>query len=98
MGSLSSLLGMIPGLSPQMKNAQVDDNALVKVEAIINSMTRIERENPKVLNGSRRKRIARGSGTSIQDVNKLLKQFGEMKKMMSRFSGKSSLKNLSFGR
>jgi signal recognition particle subunit SRP54 len=98
MGSLSSLLGMIPGLSPQMKNAQVDDNALVKVEAIINSMTRIERGNPKVLNGSRRKRIARGSGTSIQDVNKLLKQFGEMKKMMSRFSGKSSLKNLSFGR
>ncbi|MCW8960230.1 MAG: signal recognition particle protein, partial [Ignavibacteriaceae bacterium] len=98
MGSLSSLLGMIPGLSSQIKNAQVDDNALVKVEAIINSMTRSERENPKILNGSRRKRIARGSGTSIQDVNKLLKQFGEMKKMMSRFAGKSSLGNLSLGR
>jgi signal recognition particle subunit SRP54 len=98
MGSLSSLLGMIPGLSSQIKNAQVDDNALIKVEAIINSMTRSERENPKILNGSRRKRIARGSGTSIQDVNKLLKQFGEMKKMMSRFSGKSSLGNLSLGR
>ncbi|MBP1683574.1 MAG: ffh [Ignavibacteriaceae bacterium] len=98
MGSLSSLLGMIPGLNAQIKNAQVDDNALVKVEAIINSMTRIERGNPKILNGSRRKRIARGSGTSVQDVNKLLKQFEEMKKMMSRFSGKSSFANLSMGR
>ena len=98
MGSLSSLLGMIPGLNSQIKNAQIDDNALIKVEAIINSMTRPERENPKILNGSRRKRIARGSGTSIQDVNKLLKQFTEMKKMMSRFSGKSSLGNLSLGR
>jgi signal recognition particle subunit SRP54 len=97
MGSLSSLLGMIPGLGNQIKNAKIDDNALVKVEAIINSMTRNERENPKVLNGSRRKRIARGSGTSVQDVNRLLKQFGEMKKMMSRFSGKSSFKNLSLG-
>ena len=98
MGSLSSLLGMIPGLNAQIKNTQIDDKALVKVEAIINSMTKTERRNPKILNGSRRKRIARGSGTSIQDVNRLFKQFEEMKKMMSRFSGKSSLKNLSFGR
>ena len=98
MGSLSSLLGMIPGLSSQIKNTQIDDNALVKVEAIINSMTISERESPKILNGSRRKRIARGSGTSIQDVNKLLKQFGEMKKMMSKFSGKSSVGNLALGR
>ena len=98
MGSLSSLLGMIPGLSPQIKNTQVDDKALVKVEAIINSMTYKERGNPKILNGTRRKRIARGSGTSIQDVNKLLKQFDEMKKMMKRFSGKSSFGNLSMGR
>jgi signal recognition particle subunit SRP54 len=98
MGSLSSLLGMIPGLSPQIKNAQVDDKALVKVEAIINSMTFKERGNPKILNGTRRKRIARGSGTSIQDVNKLLKQFNEMKKMMKKFSGKSSFGNLSMSR
>ena len=98
MGSLSSLLGMIPGLSSQIKNTRIDDSALVKVEAIINSMTISERESPKILNGSRRKRIARGSGTSIQDVNKLLKQFGEMKKMMSKFSGKSSLGNLALGR
>jgi signal recognition particle subunit SRP54 len=100
MGSLSSLLGMIPGISSQMKNARIDDNALVKVEAIINSMTTQERQNPKVLNGNRRKRIARGSGTSIQEVNKLIKQFNEMKKMMSRFSkggfNKSSFQNIKF--
>ncbi|MEJ2615661.1 MAG: signal recognition particle protein [Ignavibacteriaceae bacterium] len=88
MGSLTSLLGMIPGLNSQIKNAQVDDNALVKVEAIINSMTIEERGKPKILNGSRRKRIARGSGTSIQDVNRLIKQFGEMKKMMGKLSRK----------
>jgi signal recognition particle subunit SRP54 len=86
MGSLSSLLGMIPGLNSQLKNAKVDDNALVKVEAIINSMTLQERATPKILNGNRRKRIAKGSGTKIQDVNRLIKQFGEMQKMMSRFS------------
>lgn len=102
MGSLSSIMSMIPGLSPAMKNADVDDNALVKVEAIINSMTKEEREKPKVLNGNRRKRIARGSGTTIQDVNRLVKQFNEMQKMISRMS-KSGLtkkmmsnKNLKF--
>ena len=100
MGSLSSLLGMIPGVSAKIKNAQIDDNALVKVEAVINSMTRKERVNPKILNGNRRKRIARGSGNSIQDVNKLIKQFNQMKKMMSRFSkggaGKSSFQDIKF--
>ncbi|HKI78922.1 MAG TPA: signal recognition particle protein [Ignavibacteriaceae bacterium] len=99
MGSLSSILGMIPGLGSQVKNAKIDDNALVKVEAIINSMTFEERSKPKVLNGSRRKRIARGSGTSIQDVNRLIKQFGQMQKMMSKFSKKglgSSFNNLNF--
>jgi signal recognition particle subunit SRP54 len=100
MGSLSSLLGMIPGLGAQIKNAKIDDNALVRVEAIINSMTLQERSTPKVLNGSRRKRIAKGSGTSIQDVNRLVKQFGEMQKMMSRFSKKgfneSALNNFKF--
>ena len=86
MGSLTSLLGMIPGLNSQLKNAKVDDNALIKVEAIINSMTLQERATPKILNGNRRKRIAKGSGTTIQDVNRLVKQFGEMQKMMNRFS------------
>jgi signal recognition particle subunit SRP54 len=97
MGSLSSLLGMIPGLSPQMRNAQIDDKAFVKVEAIINSMTFEERHKPKVLNGNRRKRIARGSGTSIQDVNRLVKQFNDMQKMMGQLTkkglSKSSLNN-----
>jgi signal recognition particle subunit SRP54 len=100
MGSLSSLLGMIPGLNSQMRNAQVDEKAFVKVEAIINSMTFEERRTPKVLNGNRRKRIARGSGTSIQDVNRLVKQFGDMQKMMSQLSkkgfGKSALNNFKF--
>jgi signal recognition particle subunit SRP54 len=88
MGSLSSLIGMIPGIGAQVKNAQIDDKALVKIEAIINSMTRMERRTPKVLNGSRRKRIAAGSGTSIQDVNRLIKQFNEMLKMMSMINQK----------
>ena len=99
MGSLSSLLGMIPGLGAKIKNAPIDDNALVKVEAIINSMTKEERSTPKVLNGNRRKRIARGSGTSIQDVNRLVKQFSEMQRMMSNFSKKglpNSMRNFKF--
>ena len=88
MGSLSSLLGMIPGISSQLKNAQIDDNAFSKIEAIINSMTLKERVFPKILNGGRRKRIAKGSGTSIQDVNMLVKKFNEMKKMMSKLNKK----------
>jgi signal recognition particle subunit SRP54 len=88
MGSLKSLLGMIPGLSSQIKKVDVDDKQLVKVESIIQSMTVKERKNPKILNGSRRKRIARGSGNSIQDVNRLLKQFKEMQKMMKMFKQK----------
>ncbi len=99
MGSLSSLIGMIPGIGSQIKNAQIDDKALVRVEAIINSMTNEERTTPKILNGNRRKRIARGSGTSIQDVNRLIKQFSEMQRMMSTFSKKgipSSMRNFKF--
>jgi signal recognition particle subunit SRP54 len=100
MGSLSSLMGMIPLFGAQIKDAQIDDNALVKVESVIYSMTKQERQNPKILNGSRRKRISKGSGNSIQDVNRLIKQFNEMKKMIKRFSkgsaAKSSLKDLKF--
>jgi signal recognition particle subunit SRP54 len=86
MGSLSSLVSMIPGMGAQLKNTQIDDNALVKVEAIINSMTKEERKKPKILNGNRRKRIARGSGTTIQDVNRLVKQFSDMQAMISRMN------------
>lgn len=86
MGPLTDILGMIPGMnSKQMKNINVDEKEFVKLEAIIQSMTRYERNNPDVIDGSRRKRIARGSGTSIQDVNKLLKQFKETKKMLKKF-------------
>lgn len=88
MGPLSKILGMVPGLGSQIKNADIDEKALIKVEAIINSMTKEERSNPKILNGSRRKRIARGSGTSIQDVNRLIKQFNEMQQMVATLSKK----------
>jgi len=93
MGSLSSILAMVPGISSQIKNANVDEKALIKVEAIINSMTPEERSTPKILNGSRRKRIARGSGTSVQDINRLIKQFNEMQKMIGQMSRKGSLIN-----
>ncbi len=86
MGSISQLLGMIPGIGSNLKNVEIDEKAFVKIEAIINSMTKEERKNPRVLNGSRRKRIAKGSGSTIQDVNRLVKQFEEMQKMMKRVS------------
>ena len=82
MGPLDQLLGMMPGAGKALKGVQVDDNALGQVEAIINSMTPDERLKPQILNGSRRKRIARGSGTTVQDVNRLMKQFQMMQKMM----------------
>ena len=82
MGSLESLLSMIPGLGKQLKGVKVDEGQIVKVEAIINSMTPRERRNSALLNGSRRKRIALGSGTSTADVNKVVKQYKDMKKMM----------------
>ena len=97
MGSLKSLLSMIPGIGAALKNAEVDDKQLIKVESIIQSMTKEERKNPKILNGSRRKRIARGSGNSIQDVNRLIKQFNQMQqmiKMLNSKSGKTGIMNL----
>ena len=93
MGSIKSLLGMVPGMNSAIKNADVDDKQLVKVESIIQSMTKAERRDPKILNGNRRKRIARGSGNSIQEINRLLKQFKEMQKMMKSMTGKGG-KNL----
>lgn len=91
MGSLKDLLGMIPGMDKQLKNVNIDDKAFGKVEAIILSMTKEERNTPKILNGSRRLRIAKGSGTNIQDVNKLIKQFEDMSKVMkSMTQGKRS--------
>lgn len=91
MGPMEDILGMIPGMggAKQLKNMQVDDKQLDYIEAIISSMTPEERKDPEVINGSRRKRIAEGSGTSIQEVNRLLKQFRQTKKMMKQLnSGK----------
>ena len=92
MGPLEDLLGMIPGLGKQAKNMQVDEKELVKTEAIIQSMTLAERVSPEIINGSRKKRIATGSGVKVQDVNKLLKQFQETRKMIKQFSGTQNLK------
>ena len=88
MGSLGDIMKMIPGVGSKMKNIQMDESALGRTEAIILSMTRQERNTPNIINGSRRLRIAKGSGTSVQAVNQLLNQFQQMKKMMKRMSGK----------
>ena len=82
MGNLKELASMIPGVGKALKNIDIDDNAFKSIEAIIYSMTPKERKNPAIINSSRRQRIAKGSGTSIQEVNKLLKQFDETRKMM----------------
>lgn len=89
MGPLDQLLGMIPGFSGarQLQGLQVDEGALARIEAIIQSMTVAERQQPQIINGSRRRRIARGSGTSVQDVNRLLKQFTETKRMIKQMVG-----------
>ena len=96
MGSLEQILSMLPGLGQlkQLKNLKPDEKEVIRVEAIINSMTWEERRNYKIINGSRRKRIASGSGTSVQDVNRLLKSFAQTKKMMENMTGKG-LSNLS---
>ncbi|MFZ4741301.1 MAG: signal recognition particle protein [Bacteroidales bacterium] len=87
MGNMKDLVGMIPGMGKMMKDVEIDDNAFKSIEAIITSMTPSERANPALLNGGRRKRIASGSGTDIQEVNRLIKQFDETRKMMKMMSG-----------
>ena len=88
MGNLNHLLSMIPGMNTgALKDAQVDEKQMVKIEAIILSMTKEERLHPDIINGSRRRRIAAGSGTTVEDINKLMKQFDQMKKTMKQFSG-----------
>lgn len=87
MGPLSGIMGMLPGMPKEMKNAEIGDDQVKVTEAIIRSMTREERANPDIINGSRRTRIAKGSGTQVSDVNRLIKQFLEMQKMMKRMGG-----------
>jgi signal recognition particle subunit SRP54 len=86
MGSLEQMMSMIPGMNKLPANTTVDEKGLVRIEAIIQSMTAEERVRPSIINGNRRRRIALGSGTTVQDVNRLLKQFDEMQRMMKRFS------------
>lgn len=88
MGNMKDLLGMIPGVGKSIRDIDISNDSFKHIEAIIQSMTMEERENPTILNGSRRNRIARGSGTSIQDVNKLIKQFDDMRKMMKMFTNR----------
>ena len=87
MGNLKELASMIPGVGKMIKDIDIDDNAFKSIEAIIYSMTPEERTRPEILNGSRRTRIAKGSGTSIQEVNRLLKQFDSTRKMMKSITG-----------
>ena len=90
MGSMKDIMGMLPGMG-QLKNVDVDDNAFKPIEAIIKSMTPSERSNPALINQSRKTRIAKGSGTSVEEVNKLLKQFDQMRQMMKMFTNKSQM-------
>ncbi|HCX21777.1 MAG TPA: signal recognition particle protein [Cytophagales bacterium] len=97
MGNLKDLMGMIPGVGKAIKDIDIDDDSLKPIEAIIKSMTPKERENPDIINGTRRQRIAKGSGTSVNQVNQLLKQFEQMRKMMktmNKMGGAKALSNL----
>jgi len=91
MGNVKDLMGMIPGMGKALKGVDIDDDAFKGIEAIIQSMTNYERENPHVINGTRRQRIASGSGSSVNEVNRLLKQFEDMRKMMRMMNDKSKM-------
>ncbi|MBR3594262.1 MAG: signal recognition particle protein [Clostridia bacterium] len=95
MGPLKNVLGMIPGMEKQLRDVDVDDRIMLRTEAIITSMTARERQKPELLNASRKKRIAAGSGTTVEDVNRLIKQYEQMKKMFKSMSGKKGKKALS---
>jgi signal recognition particle subunit SRP54 len=97
MGNLKDVMGMIPGMGKALKGMDIDDDAFKHIEAIIFSMTPAERENPSLINGGRRKRIANGSGTDIQEVNRLLKQFGETRKMMRMVSQGKNVQRMMAG-
>ncbi len=97
MGPLKDVLSMVPGMSGAVRNAEVDDRALVRIEAMINSMTLEEREKPNIIDGRRRRRIAAGSGTTVQEINRLLKQFSEMQRMFKTLS-KGKFARAAFGR
>lgn len=94
MGSMKSIIGMLPGVGDKIKDADIDDKQFIRIEAMITSMTKAERAKPSIINPSRKKRIAAGSGTKVEDINRLLKQFEQMQKVMKQFTGKGSKMNL----
>ena len=97
MGSVKSLLSMLPGMDKQLRNVDIDDRQMLRVEAIIRSMTKRERSTPDIINASRRRRIAAGAGVTVEDVNKLLRQYAEMKKMFKQLNTKGGRRKLSRG-
>jgi signal recognition particle subunit SRP54 len=96
MGPLKNVMSMLPGVGSQIKDEDIDETKLVKVEAIINSMTSKERKKPDIINPSRKRRIAAGSGTQVEDVNRLLKQFEQSRKLIKQLGGMSKHKRRSF--
>lgn len=94
MGSIKSLLSMIPGMESKLKDVDIDDRQMLRVEAIIRSMTPKERSKPDILNGSRKRRIAAGCGLTVEEVNRLIKQYEQMKKMFKQFNGKGNKRNM----
>lgn len=97
MGNMKDLMGMIPGVGKAIKDVDIDDNAFTPIEAMINSMTPYERENPDVIDQHRRARIAKGSGTDLVEVNKLMKQFGDMRKVMKQMSNPAAMSKMMRG-
>jgi signal recognition particle subunit SRP54 len=98
MGPLSSILEMLPGVGKQLKDVQINEKDMAHVEAIIHSMTPEERRKPVLIKDSRKRRIAKGSGTSVQEVGRLLKQFEQMQKMMKQFAGAPGMGMLGKGK
>ena len=97
MGSFKQILGMMPGIPSEIRNAEIDEKQLFRIDAIITSMTKEERRNPKILNAKRRIRIANGSGNKVEDINRFMNQFEQMQKMMKSLNGakgKNKFRNL----
>ena len=94
MGSLKNILSMLPGMDKQLRDVDIDDRQLLRIEAIIKSMTKKEREKPDIINASRRRRIAAGSGMRVEDVNKLLRQYEQMKKMFKQMNTKGGKRRM----
>ena len=95
MGSIKDLLGMIPGMSKKIGDAEIDERQFDRIQAIIRSMTQKERVNPDIINPSRKRRIAAGSGTQVEDVNRVLKQYRDMQKMFKQMNSKSMKRKMS---